>query len=144
MHSTSGITELTSGSGWFVDIPTTACELELLRKRKLDRPFLEMPIRRPMKIDKKIIRHDARDSEILIKVGLYISTNMSADHNSTPAMPRNMTYYTDSEMRMNGAFCKAYSGSLLRHNAVVKPARHSIAWIKVNSPIMGLIFEEVH
>ena len=45
---------------------------------------------------------------------------------------------------MKGTFCKAYSGRLLRHNAVVKPARHSIAWIKVNSPIMGLIFEEVH
>ena len=116
------------------------CELKLLRKRKLDRSFLDMPIGRPMKIDKKIVRHNARDSEILIKVGLYISTIMCADHNSTPAIPRNMTNYTDSEMRMNGAFCKAYSGRLLRHNAVVKPARLSIAWIKVNSPIMGLIF----
>ena len=103
-----------------------------------------MPIGRPMKIDKKIVRHNARESKILIKVGLYISTIMCADHNSTPTMPRKMTNYTDSEMRMNGAFCKAYSGRLLRHNAVVKPARHSIAWIKVNSPIMGLIFDEVH
>ena len=103
-----------------------------------------MSIRRPMKIDNKIIRHDARDSEILIKVGLYISTIMCADHNSTPAIPRNMTNYTDSEMRINGAFCKAYSGRLLRYNAVVKPARHSIAWIKINSPMMGLSFEEVH
>ena len=97
-----------------------------------------------MKIDKKIVRHNARESEILIKVGLYISTIMCADHNSTPAIPRNMTNYTDSEMRINGAFCKAYSGRLLRHNVVVKPARHSIAWIRVNSPMMGLIFEEVH
>ena len=55
-----------------------------------------MPIRRPMMIDKKIIRHDARDSEILIKVGLYISTIICADYNSTPAIPRNMTNYTDS------------------------------------------------
>ena len=119
-------------------------KLELLKKRKLDRPFLEMPIRRLMIIDKKVVRHNARDSEILIKVGLYISTIICADHTSTPAVPRNMTNYTDSEMRINGAFCKAYSGRLLRHNAVVKPARHSIAWIKVDSPIMGLIFDEVH
>ena len=69
---------------------------------------------------------------------------MCADHYSTSAIPRNMSNCTNSEMRINGAFCKAYSGRLLRHNAVVKPARHSIAWIKVNSPIMELIFEEVH
>ena len=55
-----------------------------------------------------------------------------------------MTNYTDSEMRVNNAFCKAYSGRLLRHNAVIKPARHSIAWINVNSPIIELIFDEVH
>ena len=82
--------------------------------------------------------------EILSKVGLYISTIMCADHNSTPSIPRNLTNYTDSEMRMNGAFCKVYSRRLLRHNAVIKPARHSIAWVKVNSPIMGLLLEEVH
>ena len=64
------------------------CELELLSKRKLDRPFLDMPIRRPMIIDNKIIRHDARDPEILIKVGLYISTINCADHTSTPAVHR--------------------------------------------------------
>ena len=103
-----------------------------------------MVIRRPMIIDKKVVRHNARDSEIPIKVGLNISTIISADHTSTPAVPKNMTNYTDSEMRINGAFCKAYSGRLLRHNAVVKPARHSVAWIKVDSPMMGLIFEEVH
>ena len=55
-----------------------------------------------------------------------------------------MTNYTDSEMRINGAFCKAYSGRMLRRNTVVKPARHSVAWIKVDLPMMGLIFEEVH
>ena len=44
-----------------------------------------------MKIDKKIVGQDVRDSEILIKVGLYISTIMCADHNSTPAIARNMT-----------------------------------------------------
>ena len=55
-----------------------------------------------------------------------------------------MTNYTDSEMRINSAFCKAYSGRMLRHNAVVKPARHSVTWINIDSPMMGLIFEEVH
>ena len=55
-----------------------------------------------------------------------------------------MTNFTDSEMRINNAFCKVYSGRLLRHNAVIKPARHSIAWINVNLPIMELIFDEVH
>ena len=90
-----------------------------------------MPIRIPMIIDKNIKRHNARDSEILIKVGLHISTIICADHTSTPAVPKNMTNYTDSEMRINGAFCKAYSGRMLRHNAVVKPARHSVAWINI-------------
>ena len=33
---------------------------------------------------------------------------------------------------------------MLRHNAVIKPARHSVAWINVKLPIMELIFEEVH
>ena len=120
------------------------CELKLLKDRKIDRPFLEIPIRRPMIIDKKIVRHSARDSEVLIKVGLHISTIICADHTSTPAIPRNMTNYTDSEMRINNAFCRAYSGRMLRHNAVVKPARHSVTWINVSSPMMGLIFDEVH
>ena len=59
-------------------------------------------------------------------------------------MPKNMTNYTDSEMRINNAFCRAYGGRMLRHNTVVKPARHLVAWIKLDSPMMGLIFEEVH
>ena len=103
-----------------------------------------MPIRRPMIIDKKIKGSNSRDSEILIKVGLHISTIICADHTSTPTVPKNMTDYTDSEIRINGAFCKAYSGRMLRHNAVVKPARHSVAWINVNSLMMGQNFEEVH
>ena len=32
-----------------------------------------------------------------------------------------MTNYTDSEVRINDAYCKAYSGRMLRHNAVLKP-----------------------
>ena len=55
-----------------------------------------------------------------------------------------MTTYTDSEMRINNAFCKAYYGRMLMHNAVIKLARHSVAWINVKLPIMELIFEEVH
>ena len=103
-----------------------------------------MPIKRPMIIDKKIIRHDTRYSEILIKVGLYTSTMMCADHYSTPAIPRNMTNCTNSKMRINSAFFKSYSGRLLRHNVVVSLARLSITWIKINSPTMRLKFEEIH
>ena len=47
-------------------------------------------------------------------------------------------------MRINQAFCKAYSGRLLRYNMVVKPSPHSIVWVDVRSPIMELIFDEVH
>ena len=97
-----------------------------------------------MIIDKKIERYIATYAEVLIKVGLHISTIICADHTTTPAVPKNMTNYTDSEMRINNAFCKAYSGRLLRHNAVIKLARHSIAWINVNLPIMELFFDEVH
>ena len=115
-----------------------------MQERKLDRPFLTNPIRRPMMIDIKIEENSARDTETLIKVGLHVSTIICADHASNPAVPRNMTNFTTSEMRLNQAFCKAYSGRLLRYNAVVKPAPHSITWVNVRSPIMELIFDEVH
>ena len=72
-----------------------------------------------MIIDNKVERHSARDAEVLIKVGLHIGTIICADHTTTPAVPKNMTNYTDSEMRINNAFCKAYSGRMLRHNAVI-------------------------
>ena len=55
-----------------------------------------------------------------------------------------MTNYTDSERRKNNAYCKAYNGRMFRHNAVLKPARHSVAWINIKSPMIELIFEEVH
>ena len=55
-----------------------------------------------------------------------------------------MTNYTRSKLRINQAFCRAYSGRLLRFNAVLKPARHLVAWIKLRSPMMELIFEEVN
>ena len=95
-------------------------------------------------IDNKIDKHSARDTETLINIGLHISTIICADHTSNPALPRNMTNFTNSEMRMNQDFYKAYSGRLLRYNAVVKPARYFIAWVNVRSPIMELIFYEVH
>ena len=66
-----------------------------------------------MIIDHKVERHSARDAETLIKVGLHISTIICADHTTTPAVPKNMTNYTDSEMRINNAFCKAYSRIML-------------------------------
>ena len=81
------------------------CEIKLLQERKLDRPFLTNPIRRPMIIDNKIEKHSARDTETLIKVGLHVSTIICADHASNPAVPWNMTNFTNSEMRINQAFC---------------------------------------
>ena len=84
---------------------------------------------------------------------MHMSTIICADHTTNPAVPKNMTNYTDSKMRINNAYCKAYSGRMLRHNAVLKPARHSVAWISVRhsvawisvrSPMMELVFEEVH
>ena len=97
-----------------------------------------------MIIDNQVESHSARDTKTLIKVGLHISTIICADHISNPVVPRNMTNFTNSEMRMNQAFCKVYSGRLLQYNAVVKPARHSITWVDVRSPIMEFIFDEVH
>ena len=120
------------------------CEVKLLQSRKIDRPFLEHSIRKPMIIDNKIVRHDTRDTETLIKVGLHMSTIICADHTNNPAVPKNLSNYTDSKMRINNAYCKAYSGRMLRHNAVLKPARHTVAWIDVRSPMMELIFQEVH
>ena len=75
---------------------------------------------------------------------MNMSTITCADHTTNPAVPKNMKNYTDSKMRINNAYCKAYSGRMLRHNAVLKPARHSVAWISVRSPMMELVFEEVH
>ena len=59
------------------------CEIKLLQDRKIDRQFLENPIRRPMMIDNKVERHSARDAETLIKVGLHISTITCADHTTS-------------------------------------------------------------
>ena len=112
------------------------CKEKLLKKRTLDRLFISEPIRRPIKIDGKFNEYSVKDRETLVKVGLHISTILCADQNSTPAVPRNMTNYKRSKLRINQAFCRAYSGRLLRFNAVLQPARHSIAWIKVKSPVL--------
>ena len=40
--------------------------------------------------DKKFEEHSTRNTEILIKVGLHISTILCANHNNTPAVPKNM------------------------------------------------------
>ena len=56
-----------------------------------------------MKIDNKVIRYSARDTETLIKVGLHMSTIICADHTTNPAIQKNMSNYTDSEMRINNA-----------------------------------------
>ena len=95
-----------------------------------------------MKIDGKFVEYSARDTETLVNVGLHMSTILCADHNSTPAIPRNMTNYTRSELRINQVFCRACSGRLF--NIVLKPALHSIAWVKATSPIIELVFNEVH
>ena len=68
-----------------------------------------------MIFDNKVERHSARDAEMLIKVGLHIGTIICADHTNTPAVPKNMTNYTNSEMRINNAYCKAYSRRMLSH-----------------------------
>ena len=60
-----------------------------------------------MKIDNKVVRHNARDTETLIKVGLHMSTIICADHTTNPAIPKNLTNYTDSKMRINNAYFKA-------------------------------------
>ena len=96
-------------------------QAKVTKKIAIDRPFVLEPIRRPMKIDDKFVEYSARDTKTLVKVGLHMSTILCADHNSTPAIPRNMTNYTESELRINQAFCKAYSGRLLRFNSVLKP-----------------------
>ena len=82
-------------------------------------------------MDGKFDEYSTKDRETLIKVSLHISNILCADHNSTPAVPRNMTNYIRSELRINQAFCRAYSGRLLRYNAVLKPACHLIAWVNV-------------
>ena len=92
--------------------------MRVLKKRTLDRPFIAEPIRRLMKMDRKF--DSTKDRETLIKVGVHISTILSANHNSTPAVPRNMINYSRNKLRINQVFCRTYTRRLLRFNAVLK------------------------
>ena len=56
-----------------------------------NRQAITEPIRRPMKIDDKFDSYSTRDTEMLVKVGSNISVILYADHNSIPAVPRNIT-----------------------------------------------------
>ena len=103
------------------------------KKRTLDRPFIAEPIRRLMKMDRKL--DSTKDRETLIKVGVHISTILNAIHNSTPAVPRNMMNYTRNKLRINLVFCRTYTGRLLRFNVVLKTSP---------APAMELIFDEFH
>ena len=105
------------------------------KKRTLDRPFIAEPIRRLMKMDGKFDEYSTKDRETLIKVGVHISTILRANHNSTPAVPRNMINYTRNKLRINQVFCRTYTGRLLRFNIVLKTSPASA---------MELIFNEFH
>ena len=82
---------------------------------------METPIRGPQKLDGHFISPSARDEETLIRVGLLISTLISADHDTSPAIATYMDKYTTSEIRMNGLTCQAYSGRFIRYQAAIKP-----------------------
>ena len=41
-------------------------------------------------------RHSTRGTEVLIKVGLYTGKIIGVNHTTNPAVPKNMTNYTDS------------------------------------------------
>ena len=107
------------------------CKQKLLADRKFDRPFIELPIRDPQMMN-HYTNHDcrnhtftkpsAKDEENLIRVGLLVSTIVSADNTSSPAIPSHMDKYTISEIRLNSRVCKAYSGRFIRYQATLIPA----------------------
>merc|ERR1711873_187695 len=80
--------------------------------RKFDRPFTELPIRDSQIINHSLVQPSAKDEETLIRVGLLVSTVVSADHTSSPAIPSYIDKYTISEIRLNNAICRAYSGRI--------------------------------
>merc|ERR1712163_85931 len=120
------------------------CKKKLLTDRKFDRPFAELPIRDPQIINHSLVQTSAKDEETLIRVGLLVSTVVSADQTSLPAIPSYMDKYTISKIRLNNVTCRAYSGRFLRYQAAVIPSRHAVAWIEASSPLMELILAEVH
>merc|ERR1712080_233796 len=63
------------------------CKKLLLEKRKIDRPFLETPIREHQRIAGRLVTPNAADQETLIRVGLMASTLISADSTTSPPIP---------------------------------------------------------
>merc|ERR1712002_1274499 len=120
------------------------CKKKLLEQRQVDRPFRDNPIRDITFVDGKQVKASTADEETLIKVGLLVSTLISADFSTNPAIPKHMTKYTKTQFRMNGAICQAYSGRFLRYQTAVNPARHTVAWVELTSPIIEIISREVH
>ena len=88
------------------------CKKNLLAQRKIDRPFVETPIRDPQLVDGRPVRPSATDEEILIRVGLLASTLISANHPTTPAIPTYIDKYTTRQIRTSKAFCQAWSGKI--------------------------------
>ena len=83
------------------------CKKKILADRKFDRPFTELPIRDPQVINHVVgpncknhilVQPSAKDEERLIRVGLLVSTVVSADNTSSPAIPSYMDKYTISEI----------------------------------------------
>ena len=95
-------------------------------------------------MDGKLVSPSAREEETLIQKGLLAATLVSTDHITLTAVPTYMDKYTESQIRMNDAFCQAYSRRFIRYQAVLKPAMHAVAWIDTGSPLMELISAEVH
>merc|ERR1712112_446345 len=129
------------------------CKKKLLADRQIDRPFVELPIRDPQMMNHhtnhdcrkhSFVKPSAKDEENLIRVGLLVSTLISADNTTSPAIPTHMDKYTISEIRLNNRVCKAYTGRFIRYQATLKPARHAVAWIESSSPIIEIISKEVH
>ena len=96
MQLTNGRTKHSSGNTKTVAIPTNvSAKLNYCKTEKLTDHSRRIP------------SEDVRDTESLIKVELHRSTIICADHTTYPAVPKNMTNYTDSDMRINSAYCKS-------------------------------------
>ena len=90
------------------------------------------------------VKPSAKDEENLIRVGLLVSTLISADNTTSPAIPNNMDKYKISESRLNNRVCRACTGRFIRYQAALEPARHAVTWIKAPSPLMEIISKEFH
>ena len=90
------------------------------------------------------IKPSAKDEEILIRASLLVSTLVSADITTSPAIPAHMDKYTISKIRLSNIVCKAYTGRFIRYQATLKPAQHAVAWIESSSPLMEIISRNYH